>query len=165
MTKPIVWLWSIVVAVTTLAGLLIFRPSVAVDPQELLNPSNAFTALIEITNNSAFAIHNTTVECLLGSAAVGGIVVLRNNRFVGRDFIRVIDPEESVTVHCPVLGKPGETPTSVVGTELPLQSADLTIIVGFRPSFWPVRTRINRRFVTAANSDGTLRWIRRQVAE
>lgn len=160
LTKPAVWLWAAIGAVATLTSLSFFWPSVSVEMTELLDPSNALSAPIEVTNDGNLSLHSVTIACAIQSIEFGVNNSFKYGAFTARRAVDVIDKGESVTTTCDLLrsGAPRRANPQ-------LRSADIAVVVSFRPSFWPALTEITRRFSTVADSSGKLRWIRKAVAE
>jgi hypothetical protein len=154
--KPLAWLWSAIGVIATTTAFSLFWPSVTIEPKDFLDQSNAFSAPFEVTNDSNFAIHAVTTGCTVMSANFGELTA-SDNRIEYGQAVPQLRKGERDTLWCPL------TPTFIrTGPNVkPLDAADLIVRVEFRPSFWPTRTMVSRRFTTTKDVDGKLRWMSR----
>jgi hypothetical protein len=148
-----------------MTSLSFFYATALVEPLEPLDPSNAFTAPFRITNDGQLAIHDVTVWCsaqslvIEGGTNVGGMGVPANKQPIGE-----LTSKESETMVCALLGPIGPN-RSALQSNQPLRSADVVVVVEYRPSFWPWRTTTTRRFRTTPDVDGKLRWYNQAISE
>ncbi len=146
-------IWEIFVAVGVVLGYLsYFQPRLSVTPQQALDPSKPFSVPFIIANNGYLPFRD--VEFLCGIREVKGT----ENRTLGKFALRfphnrlsVLEPGKPATISCDFFAAKGFE-------FFPVISADIAIIVQFRPQLLPWSKRESFRFITTEAADNKLLW-------
>lgn len=150
--------WLVWVGIGLFLGLLgalyYLLPRLSVSPSGPINPSNASSSYFVISNDGYRPIHDVKIHLGLGHIHYGLIHVEGNSKTYAAELcndcsIPEIDPTEKHAI-------PTFLPTF---EQSPLTSADITVIVYYRPDFWLWTQRRMFRFVTAQSADGHLYWM------
>jgi hypothetical protein len=157
--KVITWFWrfwqvpvALAVAATLFGFYLAFLPpGISVEPYRTLDPSNPFTEVFTVHNDSAYALSDLRGGCyLLGvHLNVNGTKLEFHNIMFGLTKVASTLPsKDSATVQCT-----GYSEASG------LENADMLIDIQFGARWWPGRHTIRHRFTAAKNSGGTIEWL------
>jgi len=136
--------WSIPTLVgllLTAIGLISLRPQIAVTPQQVLAKSEPFSAPFRVGNEGYLPFHVIQLVCYIHE------VTYPNMRFANEKLVNeqpddlTLDRQEGETIQCPYLS--GQMPS-------PPTSADVVIVVDYKPPFIPWKFRRYFRFVGAS---------------
>lgn len=115
----------------------------------VLDPSNAFSARFQITNNGRLSINDAAIICRFVDVHFETIR-FRGSAFMQEsDFWPSIDPGETVTLPCRYRKQM---------IDKPLSSADIHVVIEFRPSWWPTRVSQHFRFIALKAENGSWLW-------
>jgi hypothetical protein len=129
-------------------GYLSLVPRISVEQPELLDISNPFSTPFILSNDGPLGLNDVDFSCGLNQIENTLHTKVHDSRVTGIARIIRMEPGEKASVPCEFPFGPGP----------PLISADITMIVKFRPDFVFQRKSRYFRFMTAAAKDGTLRW-------
>jgi hypothetical protein len=148
------WTWETFVAVGVVLGYLSYlQPRMTVTPREALDPSRPFSVPFTIANDGYLSFRDVAFRC--GIRDVRGTNGRRLSQFAAEDVdnrVGTVDPGAPATVSC----------NFVVGqlvAPFPVVSADITILVQYRPVLLPWARWRGFRFVTAETTDHRLVWL------
>ena len=158
---PILWRSTIsrVLAVATLLSIVVFYPRVSVTPGEQIDNRDPLHFLITVSNNGQFSIYSTTLICDVDelSDLTTHSSIFRSRLHEAADFpIGTLAGGGYTTTLC---GSPfGEFFPGYFSPEHKIRG-HVTILIKFRPSFWPLI--ITRTFYLhgTTESDNRLHWI------
>ena len=147
-------LWGVIAAVLALIGYYAsFHPNVSVDPDRLLNPSDPFSTLFSVKNDSSiFDVRNLHPACYT-------IHVLTDHNFGMNGLgprpaptIPVIESMQKTTIDCPpwVSGFGGGAGN--------ILSAFIEIDVSYRQDWWPAATTQRFPFRGVIDSQKAVYW-------
>lgn len=135
-----------------------FASKISVTSSESLNPSNPFATPFIIRNDSLLSLKSVTIKC-----------GLRDVKCQGAYFDNCYSQTRLPPIPCL---KTNEPTTFLVPFPLrgfPVLSADIDIIVSYKPLWFPLWLPLKRqkvfRFSTCKSSNGTLHWIPRATSE
>jgi len=153
--------WGLIVAFATLVtifcGFLIIRSDVTITPHVRLDPADPFSMLYTVTNEGSFVIKDVGFSCHMNHVEV------HNYMFAVHDLPGSTDPKgepevaarKSQDVAC-LFGAAGwPIKTSPNGPPPEYHSADITLIVSYRPHFWWRRIQ-SERFIGRTNGHGKI---------
>lgn len=149
--------WSAVGAIAVLTSLWFFYPRISIEPTEPLNPSNPFTVPFRVANQGNLPIYPLVTSCAIHAVRTSSMnmtngVMIPTERIIGR-----LGSGDADVATCPIQGNRG----SALSGGGALISADISVSVSFRQLVWPFRVDVSRRFATAPEVGGELRWIQR----
>jgi hypothetical protein len=137
-------------------------PRISVSPSASLNPSDPFSTPFEVSNDGYLSIRDVQFLCRLTDVqaqppginlSFENIGVMGPDQFLGdkSQNIRDIGPGRQATTKCNL---------SPIFPVMPIDRADISITVSYKPDYlWSPRSE-DFRFVTVRSSDGQLRWVR-----
>jgi hypothetical protein len=142
---------SLVFSAVTLVGLLELWPRIDVEPQEQLSQAAPFSAPFRIKNEGYWPFWIRHVFCYIHELDIGGAGLSQGSmRFTG--------------VQADLWSGQSETVICRVGNGVPVDKADIAIVVDYRPWFWPLTRRDYHRFVGAFGKD-RWEWLAQPYAE
>jgi len=152
--------WSVLLgAITIGGGWVLIRPVVHVSPFLRLNAKLPFSERFEVQNNGYFAMHDIHKACrgvsVNSSGPRGGNFETRDNLYLSSETTDLLAAGGSTTTDCPldrILGLFG-LENSVFTT------AEIEIIIDFRPSWYPWRKKNSFRFKGQYDSSGSIQWL------
>jgi hypothetical protein len=153
------WLFGIgIPLLLTYLGVVSYFPKLSLTFLEPLNKSDALSAPVEISNDGLFTVRNLRFTWMPRN-----VLYTQGSRVFGFGEFHTQDQQ---VIQALDLGEKG-TIKSVLPLffNAPIKSADLQIIVSYRPQLFPFTFRKIFRFGTATNSDGFARWFHRPVRE
>ncbi len=136
-----------------MTGYLSLVPRISVWQTQPLNPADPFSTPFIVSNDGPLGINLVKFSCLLLN-----VETANRNRFINvrlsSESLTVIgmEPGEKATVPCIFRQSIGLSDSDTI------QTADVVIIVEFRPDFVLWRRTRRLRFVTLRSSDGNLYW-------
>lgn len=134
-----------------------FSLKLTIEPKESLDASDPFATPFLVRNDSLLGVYSINLKTGIREVYAKG----SDNRF--SEFATMTD--------VPPIPKldPGEPTTFFITfpfkTPSPITSADVEIMVSYRPVLLPFKRKKSLRFVTAQAKDGTLHWIPKALAE
>ena len=139
------------VILTVIGSIYSFSPEVEVYPYSSLNPLDPFATPFIIKNNSYLSIYDVAFSCEPKNvdASASHSTFLGGETSFGKPPIPFIDTGESSKSFC----------FFPVNFTSPITSADINILVSFRPSFIPWRQKKRFRFTTEKDINGKLVWL------
>jgi hypothetical protein len=144
--------WKTVVVVSIVLTCLAFGyPRLSVVPHdEALDPNAPFSVPFIIKNEGNLSFYGLLYRCFLREMQVVGGGGIRNISFVNKDDGRIGDLPggRQTTVLCDF----------IVPRTFPILSADVDILVQYRPAFWPWVVKEKPRFVTKEAAGPKLIW-------
>ena len=133
-------------------GVFWLLPNVSVAETAPLNPYDPFSTPFLVTNTGNLGISRIGVSCVFNN------ILFDNGNTIGTtvDLVRTqltdMDAGDHDTVAC--------KEDSFTHFSTPARFADISLVVVFYPSLAPwIEKQKSFRFITARNSDGTLRWV------
>lgn len=148
------WLVGGITLVATSLGIvtayLSLIPRLSASPTQSLDLNNPFSALFIMSNDGPLGINDLDFSCHIYN--VGSVLDASVSAITTRMNIRSkrMEPGEKISAPC--------DPSPLIRVEGQLASADVAVVVRFRPDFvWWTKYRIFR-FVTLKSSDGHLYW-------
>ncbi len=152
--------WSFVLAALGVWGVyvttwVVAKPRVFVYPSVSLAPAYPAFTIFVVRNEGYLAIHDVTLECSVkdikysDGTHVIGLGDYTNRFFDPNQVARVIDPGEEWSELLPLSGLEHNQ----------FKSADLAVVVSFRPFRWLQRRQKRKhRFETRVGKDGQWHW-------
>ena len=137
-------------------GYALLRPHVSLEPFLQPNPKQPLNALFSVTNdNSIFEVHDLMSVCVIWHYTTSKNNIIGNSLIAPtRDKIFILEPKTSSTVRCPS--------PFVAGDAI---AAEIEIDISYRQDWWP-RSQIERYpFAGIKDSQGTIHWTHRSLAE
>jgi hypothetical protein len=143
-------LWTWVIGVITLAGIVFFLPRLSVSPQEPLSPEDAFSTPFIFVNNGYLPLEITTIDCSIDQLTLAG-----NNKpnIAGAHSYSLREPIE--------LGAGGQSLVPCLKAyhvTMPIESAEASMNLRIKPwpLFWSYPKRF--RFTALHDSQGAVHW-------
>jgi hypothetical protein len=146
--------WSVIaIGLALLGGWKVLRPVVHVDPYIQLDPTSPFSERFKVSNDGFFSIYDVQVRCIILNAAVtrGGGVENTTVTNYGIDR-KVLEAADSTTVDC-ALDRFVRFPIDKY------VSADIEIVISFKPSWYPWHKQKTARFSGQLDTQGNVRWV------
>lgn len=149
-------------------------PRIEVEVGEALIGANDLSVSFEVKNNGRYAIRDVAFECRVANISTDGHlrITMHNIRTTVAGSVPIMEPGESLTRTCSLVGTAGEIGRPLLSTpgEVRLQQADLSVGIGFRPCLLPfglVRLfeRCDSTRFTGRRSDGRFRWTKQPMAD
>lgn len=142
--------WAVGILASFVGIYSFWVPRLSVSVLTALEPSAPLSTQFAISNDGYLAIYDVTFVCgveQLKFKAGSGIerIGFTNPKLVEKR----IGPSKKATVTCDWL----------INRDAPISKGDISIIVTFRPSWYPLQKNESFRFITVEASDGTLHWI------
>lgn len=149
------WLWSILAGVITLAGgWTIVRPVLHVDPYVQLDPASPFSERFKVSNDGFFAIYDVDVRChIIKTVTADGRIVGDVTLVHFGSYRKVIEAATSATIDCPL------TSGFIAIPNAKYVSAEIQLIIGFTPSWYPWPKEKTIKFSGQLDSQGSVRWV------
>jgi hypothetical protein len=134
-----------------------FSPKIFIAPADTLDPSQLFATPFVVRNESLLSVNSIRIRC-----GIRNLITTENTRVVGIDTelrdarpIPHLEPLEATTIILPFPFSRG----------VPLKTADVDVIVSYRPALLPFDKQKRIRFRTAEAKDGTLHWYPKAISE
>ena len=139
-------------------GVLSLLPQVSVSSSAPLNPLDPFSAPFIVNNTGFLSIHDGKYFCRLNNVVYEGAII-KNIASKTTALRTSIQPQEQDSVFCVILPEP------IVQRGGPLQSADISIRMKFRPTWTLWEREQLYRFRTQKNKDRQLSWFPHPVGQ
>jgi hypothetical protein len=133
-----------------------FSPKLSIDSRESINPMDPFATPFTIKNESLLAIYSIEPSVFIRNIRSGTSEMSHSSIFQIVPEIPEIAPGEIATFFIPF-------PVKDVFSQI--TSADIEIIIMYRPTLLPFKLKIHKRFMTVKAQDNSLRWIPRALSE
>lgn len=148
--------WSLLAAVITLTGLLVFRSDVTIAPRVRLDPQDPFSTLYTVTNEGFFPIKDVQFSCRMNDAEI-------HNYMWAVKGESVTDPKSEPEIHARksqdvvcLFGVAGnQLKPAPNAPPFEYRTADITLTVSYRPQFWLSRTQ-SERFIARTDGHGKI---------
>jgi hypothetical protein len=144
--------WGAIVAIIVLlaGGAQIYFSTwrMSVTPGETLKTSDPFTTMFVLHNEGQFAMYDVTFGCLLND------VVYPNRTRAMENYVT----DEPYNVSMLEANARTSTPCYLPLLPTPPLSVELTVIVSYRPSFFPFHRTSQFRFLARPNDRGGFSW-------
>mgnify|MGYP001606538882 CR=1 FL=1 len=156
------WFWKLIVGVSVILGIIVsllsFASNISVSTSQSLDPKDPLSMPFVITNNGPLPIHN--VEILFGINKMTtpppmNQTILNLNLGYAKPPIPVLKAHETMTFWCPPIFK----------FRYPINFADISVLVSYRPNFLFWRKTVPYRFVTVSNREGITNWYGKAESE
>jgi hypothetical protein len=141
---------AIAVAIAVLGAWVILKPNVHVDPYIRLNPSSPFSERFKLSNDGYFGIYDVQYDCTLAWAKTDHGLVVHDALIRGR-YGASIEAGQSISIDCPL--------DNVISTDAHYVSAEITLGIEFRPTWYFWRKRKQTSFSGQLDSQGNVQWI------
>lgn len=141
-------------ALTAILAIPSFLPRVDIASSPSPDSKSPFFASFSATNNGLLGIYGVRLSCRLNEIfaankpRISDLGITTPHLATSR-----LDPADSFEFECPF--------TKVFKIEDPISSADIDIIISFRPAFSFFKTARCAHFIAEPNETGTIRWIKR----
>lgn len=144
--------WSVIgIGLSLLGGWAVLKPVVHVDPYIQFDPASPFSERFKVSNDGFFAIYDVQVNCIVQKATLTGEATVANVRG-NAAYLKVLEAPDSTTFDCPL-------DTWVGFPNRKYISADIEIIIAFRPAWYPWHKHRAVGFHGQLDSQGNVRWV------
>ena len=150
----IVGIASLVLAIIGVFGVFSLLPKVSISAGEPPNPNDPFSTPFTVANVGNLPIYDVRIVCDVRRIEIGA-AVYRDTPFTFTMVTPKIPSDDAKVFQCDVIKTTGF---------VPMKSADIAIIVKFRPSLYPWKTTSTARFVAEIDESGRFRRWRRDLA-
>lgn len=155
--------WKLFVGVSVILGIIVsllsLAPNISVSTSQSLDPKDPLSTPFIITNNGPLPIHN--VEILFGINKMTtpppmNQTISTLSLGYAKPPIPVLKAHETMTFWCPPVFKFSRDP---------INFADISVLVSYRPDFFFWRKTAPYRFVTISNKEGITNWYGKAESE
>ena len=139
-------------------GYLALVPKVTVVETDPLNPEDIFTSQFIISNDGPLGINSIDISCNIGNVAFERDIHIGQTRLSSTEAYKTkMFVGERGAMPCPL--------TSVINLDASVRSADIYMVLKFRPDYtWWHIVRIFR-FITIMDSKGKLHWLPEPISK
>lgn len=146
-------LWSILIAVITLAGAwILVRPVIHVEPYTRLNPTSPFSERFKVSNDGNFAVHDVYSACLILEAKTADGKEIHDSTLQDNPYTKTLDAAHSTTIDCDI-------ERATFRGNMRFISADIELAIIFRPPWYFGQKTNIFRFSGQLNSQGNVEWV------
>ena len=146
-------IWSILIAVITLAGAwILVRPVIHVEPYTRLNPTSPFSERFKVSNDGNFAIHDVYSGCLILEARMTDGKEIHDSVLLDNPYTRTLDAAQSTTIDCDVQ-------RTISFGNAQFTAAEIELTIAFKPPWYYGEKRNSFRFSGQLDSQGNVEWV------
>ncbi len=148
---------TIALILTVVGSYYTFSLKLTIEPKESLDPSNPFATPFIIRNDSLLGVYSINLKTGIREVYAKG----SDNKFSNFGTMTDVPPIPKLDSGEPTtffITFPFKTPS-------PITSADIEIMVSYRPVLLPFNRNKSLRFVTIQAKNGTLHWVPKAISE
>jgi hypothetical protein len=152
--------WKLIVAFSVVLGIIVsflaISPSITVSTSQSLDPADPLATSFLITNTGLLPIHSIIFLCQLNKVVTTQPVTYIHFKLgYATPPLPILYPQEQKTFWAP----------KIINFPYPIVSADINILVSYRPDFLFWHKSKSYRFVTVPNKESILFWYGKPEAE